>query len=154
MTGMQLILWRHCDAEDGGPDALRRLSARGHDEASRMARWLAQRLPADSRIVVSPALRAQQTAAALGRVVETVAELAPGATVDDVLRVAGWPDAAVATLVVGHEPTLGDVASQLLHGAAGDGQRLHKGGIVWLMQRDGDPSAVLKAAADPGSIAR
>jgi phosphohistidine phosphatase len=150
---MSLILWRHCDAEDGVPDALRRLSARGRDEASRMARWLAQRLPADSRIVVSPAIRAQQTAAALGRAFETVAELAPGATVDDVLRIAGWPDAAVTTLVVGHEPTLGEVASQLLHGEAGD-RRLHKGGVVWLTQRDGDATAVLEAAADPGSIAR
>ena len=153
MTAMHLILWRHCDAEDGVPDVLRRLSARGRDEATRMARWLAQRLPADSRIVVSPALRAQQTAAALGRAFETVAELAPGATVDDVLRIAGWPDAAVATLVVGHEPTLGEVASQLLHGAA-SGRPLHKGGVVWLTQRDGDTTAVLEAAADPGSIAR
>lgn len=150
---MQLILWRHCDAEDGVPDALRRLSARGRDEASRMARWLAQHLPADSRIVVSPALRAQQTAAALCRAFETVAELAPGATVDDVLRIAGWPDGAVTTLVVGHEPTLGDVASQLLEGEA-NRRTLRKGGVVWLTQRDGDATAVLEAAADPGSIGR
>jgi phosphohistidine phosphatase len=150
---MHLILWRHCDAEDGVPDALRRLSARGRDEASRMARWLAQRLPADSRIVVSPAVRAQQTAAALGRAFETAAELAPGATVEDVLRVAGWPDGAMATLVVGHEPTLGEVASQLLDGAA-SGRPLHKGGVVWLTQREGDATAVLEAAADPASIAR
>jgi phosphohistidine phosphatase len=150
---MHLILWRHCDAEDGVPDALRRLSARGRDEASRMARWLAQRLPADSRIVVSPAVRAQQTAAALGRAFETAAELAPGATVDDVLRIAGWPDGAMTTLVVGHEPTLGEVASQLLHDEA-SGRPLHKGGVVWLTQRDGDATAVLEAAADPGSIVR
>jgi phosphohistidine phosphatase len=151
---MQLILWRHCDAEDGVPDALRRLTARGRDEASRMARWLAHRLPADSRIVVSPALRAQQTAAALGRPFETVAELAPGAAVDDVLRVAGWPDGARTTLVVGHEPTLGDVASQLL-GREASGRALPKGGVVWLAHRDGgDTAAVLEAAADPSSIGR
>jgi phosphohistidine phosphatase len=151
---MQLILWRHCDAEDGVPDALRRLTARGRDEASRMARWLAHRLPADSRVVVSPALRAQQTAAALALPFETIAELAPGATVDDVLRIAGWPDGERATLVVGHEPTLGDVASQLLDGEA-SGRALSKGGVVWLVHREtGDVDAVLEAAADPGSIAR
>ena len=110
-------------------------------------------MPADSRIVVSPAVRAQQTAAALGRAFETAAELAPGATVDDVLRIAGWPDAAVTTLVVGHEPTLGEVASLLLEGEA-TGRPLHKGGVVWLKQRDGDATAVLEAAADPRSIAR
>jgi phosphohistidine phosphatase len=151
---MQLILWRHCDAEDGAPDELRRLSARGRDDASRMARWLLQRLPADCRIVVSPALRAQQTAAALGRAFETVAGLAPGATVDDVLRIAGWPGDVVTTLVVGHEPTLGDVASQLLDGDAG-GRHLHKGAVVWLAPRDaGDATAILEATAHPGSIGR
>ena len=153
MTGMQLILWRHCDAEDGGPDALRRLSARGHDEASRMARWLAQRLPAESRIIVSPAVRAQQTAAALGRPFETIAELAPGASIDDVLSVARWPAGDVTTLVVGHEPTLGEVASRLLHGDD-TGRPLRKGGIVWMTRHEGDTAAVLQAAADPGSLAR
>ena len=150
---MQLILWRHCDAEDGVPDGLRRLSARGRDEATRMARWLAQRLPADSRIVASPAIRAQQTAAALGRPFETVVELAPGAAVDDVLRIAGWPEGTVTTLIVGHEPTLGDVASRLLRGDA-HGPPLHKGGVVWLTQRDGHATAVLEAAADPASVPR
>jgi phosphohistidine phosphatase len=149
---MQLVLWRHCDAEDGVPDALRRLSARGRDEASRMARWLAQRLPANSRIVVSPAVRAQETAAALGRPFETIAELAPGATVDDVLSVAGWPDGNVTTLVVGHEPTLGEVASRLLDGDA-TGRPLRKGGVIWMTRHEGDPAAVLEGAADPGSVA-
>ena len=150
---MALILWRHCDAEEGVPDALRRLTARGRDEAARMARWLLPRLPADVRIVVSPALRAQETAAALGRAFETLAELAPGASVADVLRTAGWPRRAATTLVVGHEPTLGDVAAQLL----GDASRrpLHKGGVVWLVSRDtGDGMATLEAAADPRSAAR
>ena len=150
---MQLILWRHCDAEDGVPDALRRLTARGRDEASRMARWLAPRLPADARILVSPAVRAQQTALALDRAFVTLAELAPGATVDDVLSAAGWPDASATTVVVGHEPTLGDIVGRLLYGEA-SGRPLHKGGVVWLAHDPSTNAAVLELAAEPTSVRR
>ena len=149
---MQLLLWRHCDAEDGAPDALRRLTTRGRSEAARMARWLSARLPADARVLVSPATRAQQTAAALGRAFETVAGLAPGATAGDVLEVAGWPEGEGMTLVVGHEPALGDVAAQLLHDDTTG--PLPKGGIVWLVQADVAAPVVLHVVAEPASVGR
>ena len=148
---MELILWRHCDAEAGVPDELRALTPRGRAEAARMAEWLRERLPAGCRVFVSPAVRARQTAEALGLPFETKSELAPGASVLDVLRVAGWPDAAATTLVVGHEPTLGRVAAHLLDEA---GERpLAKGGVVWLASRpsvdSGDAGAlVIEAAPD------
>ena len=149
---MQLIVWRHCDAEAGVPDALRRLTARGRSEAALMARWLSSRLPADARVLVSPAKRAQQTAAALGRAFETVAELAPGAAVGDVLQAAGWP-AGRTTLVVGHEPTLGEVVAQLLRNESAL-RPLPKGGVVWLVQAEIASPAVLHLAADPASVGR
>ena len=96
------------------PDELRALTPRGTADAARMARWLRERLPPECRIVVSPAVRARQTAEALGLPFETKSELAPGASVVDVLRASGWPDAIATTLVVGHEPTLGHVAAHLL----------------------------------------
>lgn len=148
---MELILWRHCDAEAGVPDELRALTPRGLRDAQRMAGWLGPRLPAACRIVVSPAIRAQQTAQALGLRFETDAGLASGATVDDVLRVAGWPDAATAALIVGHEPTLGRVAAYLLTGGAGD-RPIAKGGVVWIGQRDGGVEGDIKAAASPDSV--
>ena len=152
---MELILWRHCDAEPGVPDELRALTPRGRAEAARMAEWLRDRLPAACRIFVSPAVRARQTAEALGLPYETRPDVAPGASVGDVLRVAGWPDAAVTTLVVGHEPTLGRVAAHLLHEA---GERpLAKGGVVWLASRpldaDGAESTIV-AETSPQSLAR
>jgi len=150
---MQLILWRHCDAEDGVPDLSRRLTARGRNDASRMARWLAPRLPASARILVSPAVRAQQTAAALKRTFQTSAALAPGAAAADVLRVAGWPDGPQIVLVVGHEPTLGEVVAQLLHGEA-TGQPLRKGALAWLTQAAIGASVELDQAVDPGTVAR
>ena len=149
---MELILWRHCDAESGTPDELRRLTPRGRAEAARMGRWLAARLTVDCRILVSPAVRAQQTAQALHRRFETVSDLASGASVDQVLRVADWPHGMTPTLIVGHEPTLGQTVSYLLSGSATD-RPLAKGAVAWLVSggRE-DGKAVLNIAADPSSL--
>jgi phosphohistidine phosphatase len=150
---VELILWRHCDAESGMPDELRRLTPRGRNEAQRMAKWLSLRLPADCRIRVSPAVRAQQTAQALNRPFETDARLATGASVADVLDVAQWPHADTATLIVGHEPTLGLVVAELL-AAAGTERPLAKGAVVWLVSGIPETAgAIVKAAVDPGSVA-
>jgi phosphohistidine phosphatase len=149
---MDLVLWRHCDAEDGAPDETRRLTPRGLAQAARMAAWLARNLPADCRILVSPATRARQTAEALGRPFETVAALAPGASVGAVLDAAGWPDAHGTALVVGHEPALGRVAGRLLGGEASE-LPLAKGAIIWLVDRapPGGVDVALKLARTPES---
>ena len=78
---MDLILWRHAEAEPGEPDLGRGLTAKGIQQAERMARWLDRHLPATTRILSSPADRAQQTALALKRKFRVVPELAPGASV-------------------------------------------------------------------------
>jgi phosphohistidine phosphatase len=62
---MELILWRHADAEDGFPDIDRALTTKGQEDAKKMAAWLKPRLPKDTKILVSPAKRAQETASAL-----------------------------------------------------------------------------------------
>ena len=132
-----------------------RLTSKGERQAERMASWLNQRLPSGTRILVSPARRTQQTAQALDRRFKTVAALAPGASVDDVLAAARWPDAHEPVLVVGHQPMLGQVAARLLAGAgAGGGDRdwaVRKGAVVWLRQRDRDDDAqvVLHAVQGP-----
>ncbi len=144
---MDLILWRHADARDGGPDLERPLTAKGVQQAERMAEWLLSRLPKATRILVSPAVRAIQTADALGRDYETVTEIAPGADGVHVLAAAGWPDAAGSVLVVGHQPTLGEAASLLLFGEARP-MSLKKAGVLWLTNRvrGSKPENVLKAA--------
>lgn len=147
---MDLILWRHADAEDGVNDLARELTAKGRRQAVAMGGWLAGRLPAEARVLVSPAARAQQTAAGLGRAFETVAEIEPGADPVDVLHAAGWPETAGTVLVVGHQPTLGLVAGMLLFGEPRP-LTLKKGGLVWLTNRTrrGDQQVVLKAALIP-----
>jgi len=147
---MELILWRHTEAEDTLPDLPRELTARGRKQAARMADWLNPRLPPDIRILASPATRAWQTAQALGREYEEVPALAPGAAAAAVLAAAGWPDAAYPVLGVGHQPTLGQVAMQLLAGQAGD-LAVKKGGIWWFQGREraGRLQVVLRAVAAP-----
>jgi phosphohistidine phosphatase len=140
---MDLILWRHAEAEPGEPDLGRRLTAKGLKQAERMGAWLDRHLPDTTRILVSPADRAQQTALALKRKFKTVDELGPGASVASVLAEVGWPDAREPVLVVGHQPTLGEVAAFLLSGEEA-AWSMRKGAVWWLTNRDrGTGAAVM-----------
>jgi phosphohistidine phosphatase len=147
---MDLVLWRHADAEDGEPDLSRRLTPKGQKHAERMGVWLDARLPKSCRILVSPADRAQATARALQRKFKTLDELAPGASAAAVLAAAKWPDAAEPVLVVGHQPTLGMVASFLLAGEEAPWP-MRKAGVWWLTNRnrDGSSSIALRCVMAP-----
>jgi phosphohistidine phosphatase len=147
---MELILWRHAEAADAAPDLSRELTGKGRKQAARVADWLNPRLPPDIRILVSPARRALQTAQALGRDYEEVPALAPGASAGEVLAAAGWPGAAGAVLVVGHQPALGRVAMQVLTGQSGD-LALRKGGLWWFQERErmGQREVLLRAVVSP-----
>ena len=147
---MDLILWRHCEAEPGEPDLGRRLTSKGTKQAERMAEWLERHLPDSCRILVSPADRAQQTAMALQRKSRTVPELAPGASVTAALAAANWPDSREAVMLVGHQPTLGMIASFLLSGEEAYWS-VRKGAVWWLSNRvrDGGAAIVLKVVIGP-----
>ncbi len=134
---MDLILWRHAEAEDGMPDGARALTAKGEKQAARMAKFLHPRIPADTLILVSPARRAQQTAFALAKHFETVPAVAPGASPSSLLNACGWPNHDGCVLVVGHQPTLGEVAAHLLGGAPSSFS-IKKGAVWWLRYRQGD----------------
>ena len=152
---MDLILWRHAEAveTEGKDDLVRELTAKGDRHAERMAEWLNRRLAHSTRILVSPALRCQQTAKALGRKFRTVADIAPGATPEAVLRAARWPDASDAVLVVGHQPTLGLAASLALTGAA-QAWSIKKAGVWWIRHRprDDESHIVLQAVQSPDCL--
>ncbi len=146
---MDLILWRHADAEDGVPDEARRLTAKGRRQAQKMAAWLTARLPADCRVIVSPATRARETAAAFTEQVVIEKAVSTAATPQGVLKAAGWPDGAGTVIVVGHQPTLGATAALVLTGEAA-AWSLKKGAIWWL-SRDSDGVRV-KAVMTPGIL--
>jgi phosphohistidine phosphatase len=153
---MDLILWRHAEAVESGDevdDLERPLTSRGERQAARMAVWLNQQLPATTRILASPARRTQQTALALERKFRTVPALAPDASVTAVLEAARWPEAKEPVLVIGHQPTLGLVAAQLLTGAS-HALAVKKGAVWWLRsrEREGEGQVVLLAALTPEQI--
>lgn len=151
---MELILWRHAEAEPGEPDLGRRLTGKGEKQARRMAEWLHARLPEATRILVSPAARAQQTAAALaelsGRKFRTVESIAPGASAAALLAAADWPAAKAPVLIVGHQPTLGEVAARLLAGSA-ESWPVKKAGVWWIAARprEAGEQVLLRAVMGP-----
>jgi phosphohistidine phosphatase len=147
---MDLILWRHAEAEDGVPDMARALTPKGEKQAAQMARWLREHLPKDTRVLVSPATRAQQTARALTSQFETERAIAPGASFASLLAKTGWPEAKGAVLVVGHQPTLGEVVAMLISGHPSD-WIIKKGAIMWLTHRirGEDQQVVLRATLSP-----
>ena len=142
---MDLILWRHAQAhalasdaaQDPAQDLARALTPKGERQAERMAIWLNRRLAEATRILVSPALRAQQTAQALGRAYKTVDTIATDAPVEALLQAARWPAGKDPVLLVGHQPTLGLLAAQLMAGQALPWS-MRKGAVWWLRGREQD----------------
>lgn len=131
---MDLLLWRHAEAEDGEDDLKRRLTERGQKQARTMAAWICEHQPKDLRIIVSPAVRTQQTAEALKLPFETHRKIGPDACVSELIAASGWPHAQGAVLIVGHQPSLGRLASLLLAGHEADWS-IKKGGLWWLSNR-------------------
>lgn len=147
---MDLILWRHAEAVDGFPDEGRKLTEKGERQAAKMAAWLKTHLPETARIIVSPAMRTQQTASALTQAGSIVKEVGPGASVATLLSAAGWPDAKGAVVVVGHQPTLGQVAAYLLSNTQ-ESWSVKKGGVWWFTNRArlDETQTILKAVMSP-----
>ncbi len=147
---MDLILWRHAQAEVGEPDEGRELTQQGRKQALRMGAWLDRSLPSGCKILCSPTVRTLQTVEALGRKYKIVPEIGPLASAADVLNVVGWPDAKTAVMVVGHQPWLGEVASWLLTGVEQD-WTVKKSSAWWIShrQRDEGNELFLKAVLSP-----
>jgi phosphohistidine phosphatase len=151
---MELILWRHAEAEEGIPDSARELTDKGRKQADLVAAWLRPRLPKNTRIIVSPTRRTQQTASALDKDFETVREIGPGVSPKAVLNATGWPDANGAVLVVGHQPTLGEVAALLMSGDPAQ-WTIRKGSIWWFAQKKGNHNfgeLLLQAVVSPDTL--
>ena len=148
----QIILWRHADAEEmhSGGDLARELTALGHKQAKRAGQWLDQYLPKGTHILVSPAVRAQQTASALGRKFMTDDRVAPDAKTKGVLAAAQWPSVP-CTLLVGHQPTLGKLASLLLTGSEKT-WTIRKGAVWWIWLRPGHSQPSLRTVIDPALL--
>ena len=121
MTDRRLVLLRHGKAGDapGRPDVERPLKERGRADSRAAGTWIADLVGSVDLVVVSPAKRAAETA---GLAVPELAQ-APRERVDDRVYVNDLaalldlvqtlPDDAGTVLVVGHNPGLSDLASEL-----------------------------------------
>jgi phosphohistidine phosphatase len=153
---MDLIVWRHAEAHEAEPDGddmLRALTPKGRKQAERMAAWLEKQLPQGTRILSSPAVRAEQTVKAMGRKYKVRDALSPGASVQDVLETSGWPNASHPVLLVGHQPALGGMLAHLL-GMPEPACAIRKGAVWWLRHRirEGQAQTVLLAVTCPERI--
>lgn len=137
---MDLLLWRHAEAVDSSPDMARELTAKGRKHADKVAAFLQKNLPANATILVSPATRTRQTVAAFTDQYTVVPSIAPGASAHAILQAARWPNAEGTVLIVGHQPTLGTVASLLL-GSAEPSLSIKKGALWWFTRRERDELA-------------
>lgn len=155
---MELILWRHAEAEphvpDPAGDPLRALTAKGARHASRVGAWLDRQLPAQCRVLASPAVRCVQTAEALGRKFTTVDALGTESTPQRILEACGWPHARHPTVVVGHNPLLGQVAALIFSGAAHD-WKIKKASVFWIASKgEDDPAPFVRLAVGPDIVGK
>jgi phosphohistidine phosphatase len=138
---MDLIFWRHAEAEDGsasGRDADRVLSKRGRKQAAKMAKWLSQHLPADTQVLCSPASRCLQTATALHDLhdieIKVADFLSVESTAERIAQEIAKAAPVKALLIVGHQPNLGLLISRLA-GLEQHACVVKKGSVWWLAQR-------------------
>ncbi len=150
---MDLLLWRHAEAEEGEDDLARPLTERGRRQAKAMAAWIRAHQPKGLRILVSPAARARQTATALQLPFEIEGRIAPEACASDLIAASGWPGGGGAVLLVGHQPALGRLAALVLAGFEA-GWSIRKGALWWLSRRirGGDAQCVLRAVIAPDGL--
>jgi phosphohistidine phosphatase len=153
---LRLVIFRHAKAEraqHGQADRTRELTEDGRTAAARMAVWLAGTGIAPDLVLCSPAARTRQTW-------QLAAPAFPGAKVRfepglyeasarQVLKtIHGMPQNVHTLLVIGHNPSLEDLAALLLapHHAK-DGLHLPTGAIAILTSEVRDWAGLRKGAA-------
>jgi phosphohistidine phosphatase len=115
----RLLLVRHAKAADGPVDAERPLTEQGARQAEGIGAWLARTGLVPERVLVSPARRAEQTweraSAALGSSPPPVADARIfDNTIEALLSVVRETPGEITTLaVVGHNPSVGELARDL-----------------------------------------
>ena len=118
-----LVLMRHAksDYPAGVPDHERPLAPRGTREAGLAGDWLREHAPAIDAVLCSSAVRTRQTLERTGLAapvsyLDTLYGATPGTMIAEIN---GVDDGVGTLLVVGHEPTISDVAL----GLAGTGSQ-------------------------------
>jgi len=117
MNEATLLLLRHAKSSypDGVADHDRPLAPRGVREAALAGDWLRANVPTIEGVLCSTATRARQTLSRSGidapaRYAERLYGATPGTMIEEINKVS---DEVTTLLVVGHEPTMAEVALTL-----------------------------------------
>lgn len=152
---MDLILWRHAEAVSGASgegDAQRELTAKGRMAAREIASWLLPRLPSRFHLISSPAVRTLETARFLRTDPEIDPMLSTATTPQAFLQATGWPDRKDTVVAVGHQPTLGLVASLVMTGELYP-LAIKKGALWWFRIRpEKGEGPVLRVVISPETL--
>ena len=153
---MNLILWRHAEAEYGPSDLARQLTEKGRRQASTVAAWLRGHLPPDTRVLASEAARSRQTAAYLVQDYAVLPALNPDIRAQTLPRLLESFDSKANLVIVGHQPWLGELCAFLLNSSWNNSHywSVKKGGVWWFQVKNnnGNFSAKLKAAMTPAML--
>lgn len=146
---MELILWRHAEAEEGSHDLSRRLTDKGHQQAKRVGTWLKTHLDTPAQVWASEAERSRQTARYLSKNLMNVPAINPDASAASIAALLQRTEIEGPLVLVGHQPWIGELCAWLLSGSlkAGNGFSVKKAGAWWFevdFHHD-SPSAKLKA---------
>jgi phosphohistidine phosphatase len=129
MTTRRLVLIRHSKAAAGAADHERPLAERGVADAAALGRWLVIADVKPDRVVVSTALRAEQTWSVAAELLGSGPELVSDHrvyvnTVGGLLAIIHETPAEVGTVVVvGHNPSMAELAAGLDDGAGESSSR-------------------------------
>jgi phosphohistidine phosphatase len=83
---MELILWRHADAEPGVDDLERKLTAKGRKQAARVGGWLQCALAGEIHGLFEPGEARAADGKSAGRADHHSELLVPGTSAADILR--------------------------------------------------------------------
>ncbi len=142
MSERRIYLVRHAIAEDragSGRDADRALTREGRRKMKRAARGLAAQGVRPSLILMSPLVRARETAeivteALAGVDLELCEALAPGVDEASITELLERRSPSGSVMLVGHEPDMGELLAFWLCGRVGAFQtRFRKGAVACLL---------------------
>ena len=115
----RLVLVRHAKAADGPVDADRPLTERGARHAAAIGTWLEQAGSVPERVLISPARRAAQTwEQAGGQLLQGPPPIVDSRIYDNTVEallaaIQETPDAVQVLAVVGHNPSIAELAAVL-----------------------------------------
>ncbi len=110
---MDLILWRHGEADNNTDDLSRKLTKKGKSDALLIANFIHDKLPQSIQFMASEALRSQQTLACLNQPFDIYSELNPEESIETVLPFL-YSKLNSPIICVGHLPWIGQACAQLL----------------------------------------